>query len=111
MGYADDARHFNGRVFLQRRFDLGGGDVHAGRFDDVLDAPEEVQMAGGVEPRQITGVEVAARVKAVVRCHLVVMQHHARAAHQQLTFGINRQRLAGLRVRDAELQARHRPAV
>jgi hypothetical protein len=95
------ADHMGGRhrgMREQRRLDLGGGHVHAGGLDDVLDAAEEVERTALVEPAEVAGVEEAFAVEALGGLVTVVVRKSVgpRARRSRLPPG--RQGTAGLRL-------------
>ena len=54
---ADHRRLDHGRVLVQRRLDLGGIDVEAAADDQFARAPGDVQVAGRVDPPEVTGAK------------------------------------------------------
>src|SRR5262249_20425102 len=92
VGLAGDAGVGHGRVLAQRGFDLGRVDVLAARDDEVAAPVEHGQVAAGLEPADVAGVEPAVAERGGGRFGPAqVAGHERRAAHRDLAFDAARQ--------------------
>ena len=78
---ADDAGLGHGGMLHQRALDLERPDQMAGRFDDVVRASDEPEVAVGVPTREIAGqVIVADEALAITLLLAKIAAHHRRPA-------------------------------
>src|SRR5574337_62687 len=105
---ADPLHVLHLRVPVQELLDLARVDVLAAADHHVLDAADDVDVALGVHRREIAGVQPAVLVDRLGGARLVfpVAVHHAVAAGAELAGHARRDRRAGVRVDDLDLDVR-----
>ena len=112
MRHPDDGAFQHAGLGVEEGLDLLGVDVVAAGDDQVLVAPDDVDMAVGVDPAQVAGDEeaVGAEFRRRPVRHPPVAQEDVRAAHLDLADLALRQGLAGVGVGDAQRHAGQRRA-
>ena len=115
VGHADDGGHRHRHMAGQAVLDLAGADAVAGRGDDIVVAPDIVEIAVLVAIAAVAGQQPVAGKFGPRRLRIVpvLQEHHrVRPAHRDIAFHAVRQRVA-LVVDDADAVAgdgaTHRP--
>ena len=111
VGDADDLHVLDVGVGEQELLDLPRVHVLAAADDHVLDPPDDVDVAVVVHHGEVAGVHPPVGVDGVGRARLVVpvARHHRVAARAELAGLATRQRVAGRRIGDADLDVRVGP--
>src|SRR3954453_7374103 len=113
VGHTDDLHVGDVGVAHQELLDLARVDVLAAADHEVLDAPDDVQVAVGVHDREVAGVHPAAAVDRLGRALgvLPVAEHDRVAAGAELARLAARDDGAGHRIDDLDLDVRVRRAI
>ena len=112
VGHGDHRDVGDLRMLEQNRLELRGRDLESLDLDQLLQPIDHGQVAVVIEHTDVAGVQPALRIDRAGR-RLGIVQvafHDVRAAHPHFTRLADRHVLAGFRIDDALLEARHQQA-